>query len=217
MSLVTMPSRSRGRPPVPLDRIIATAIAILDEEGVDALSMRTLAQRLESGTATLYRHFAGRAELIAQVVDAVMGEVLVDDAALRTRSWQEACATMAHAMFEVLQRHPHVASLMIEHVPAGPNALAQRERGLGLLLDNGFPPPLAVRAWATLGRFVLGFATQLTATGSAERPTAWSTVDVAEFPATGAVADHVPVPLEDEFSFGLELLISGLDQRVNRG
>lgn len=202
---------------MPLDRIIATAIAILDEEGVDALSMRTLAQRLESGTATLYRHFAGRAELIAQVVDAVMGEVRVDPVALRAQSWQQACASMAHGMFDVLQRHPHVAALMIEHVPVGPNALAQRERGLALLLDNGIPAPLAVRAWATLGRYVLGFASQLTATGSEERPKAWSTVDVAEFPATIAVAEHVPVPLAEEFSFGLDLLISGLDQRVNRG
>lgn len=202
---------------MPLDRIIATATAILDEEGAEALSMRTLAQRLESGTATLYRHFAGRADLVAQVIDAVIGEVRVDGAALRALPWQQACESMARSMFEVLQRHPHVAPLMIEHVPAGPNALAQRERGLALLLDAGFPPSLAVQAWATLGRFVLGFATQLTASGSEERPKAWSTVDVTEFPATIAVADHVPVPLEEEFSFGLELLISGLDQRVHRG
>src|SRR5689334_21438086 len=76
---VTTPSpsaqRSRGRPPLPLDRIIATAIEIVDEEGADALSMRTLAQRLESGTATLYRHFGSRAQLVAHVVDAVLGEV----------------------------------------------------------------------------------------------------------------------------------------------
>src|SRR2546430_1768414 len=65
--------RGPGRPCLPLDRIVATALRIVDEQGADALSMRSLAQALDSGTATLYRHFANRAELIAQVVDRVFG------------------------------------------------------------------------------------------------------------------------------------------------
>ena len=52
---------------------------ILDEEeGADALSLRALAQRLESSTATLYRHFDSRADLLAQVVDRIFGEIDVD-------------------------------------------------------------------------------------------------------------------------------------------
>jgi AcrR family transcriptional regulator len=205
--------RTRGRPAVPLERIIATAIQILDEQGADALSMRTLAQRMESGTATLYRHFAGRAELIAHVVDAVMGEAEFDDAALRAAPWQQACVTMATNMFEVFRRHPHVAPLMVEHIPLGPNAMAQRNRGIAVLLAAGFPPLLAVQAWATLARFVLGMASQLTGSGSApERPAVWPTIDPESFPAILAVAEYLPIPLEREFTFGLQLLLTGLDQ-----
>lgn len=211
-------SRSRGRPPVPLDRIIAAAVAILDEQGVDALSMRTLAQRLESGTATLYRHFEGRADLIARVVDAVMGEVDIDALDLRGMPWQQACEALARSMFDVLRRHPQVALVMVDRIPAGPNMLMLRERSLAVLLAAGFPADLAVLAWATLARYVLGFGSQLSPDRAAnDPPAAWAAVDSAHFPASLAVAEHAPVSLEREFSFGLELLISGLAHRVNRG
>jgi AcrR family transcriptional regulator len=215
MNGVSTPSRSRGRPPTPLDRIIAAAIAILDEQGAEALSMRTLAQRLDSGTATLYRHFEGRAELIARVVDAVLGEVDVDAEDLRALPWQQACEMLARGMFDVLRHHPHIALVMVDRIPVGPNMIALRERALALLLDSGFPPPLALRAWATLARYVLGFGAQVIAGDSGhDQPAAWAAVDPTLLPATIAVAEHFPVPLENEFTFGLELLISGLERRV---
>lgn len=179
--------------------------------------MRSLAQRLESGTATLYRHFSGRAELVAQVIDAVVGEIRLNPANLQDLPWQEACETTARAMFDVLRRHPGVAPLMVENIPVGPNALAQRERALTLLLSAGFSPAVTVQAWATLARFVLGFAIQLTTRESHQvAPAAWSSVDFDEFPATLAVAAHVPIALESEFDFGLELLINGLSRHLDR-
>ena len=208
------PRRSRGRPRVPLDRIIATAVALLDEEGADALSMRNLAQRLDSGTATLYRHFTGRPQLVAQVIDSVLAEAHVDDAALDAMTWQQACEALAHNLFDVFRRHPHVAPLLVEKIPTGPNAMAQREQTIALLLKSGFAPPLAAQACATLARYVLGFATQLSPpdTDAADRDMVWQTLDPQAFPATVSVADHLPVPLEQEFAFGLELLIKGLSQ-----
>src|ERR1051325_9166726 len=119
--------RSPGRPPIPLDRILATALQIVDEEGADALSMRTLAQRLGSGTATLYRHFDSRAALISQVVDRMFGEVELDAAELVATGWRQACWTVAHTMFDVLGRHKNVAPVLAERIPVGPNAMAQRE------------------------------------------------------------------------------------------
>jgi AcrR family transcriptional regulator len=75
---------------VPVERIIAAATAIVDEDGAEALSMRTLAQRLDSGTATLYRHFRSRAQLIAHVIDTVLGEADIDAAAAREMPWRQA-------------------------------------------------------------------------------------------------------------------------------
>jgi TetR/AcrR family transcriptional regulator, tetracycline repressor protein len=195
--------------------MIAAAIAILDEEGAQALSMRTLAQRLGSGTATLYRHFASRDDLIARVVDTVMGGIDVNTEELDGLSWQQACETVAHVMFEVLRRHPNVAALMADRVPVGPHMLALREHALAQMLNSGFPPPLALRAWATLARYVLGFGAQITA-ADAEPPAEWAAVDISELPATMAVAEHFPIPLDTEFGFGLELLISGLERQLDQ-
>ena len=67
-----------------------------------------------------------------------------------------------HSMFDALRRHRKVAPLLAEDVPIGPNALAARERMIAFLLANGFPPALAARSYATLARYVLGFAIQRT-------------------------------------------------------
>nr|WP_208630677.1 TetR/AcrR family transcriptional regulator [Amycolatopsis kentuckyensis] len=212
--------RSRGRPAVPLDRILATALQLVDEEGAEALSMRSLAQRLESGTATLYRHFGNRATLITHVIDRVFGEVDLDARALAALSWDQACQAVAQAMFGALGRHRGIAPLLIEQTPTGPNAMALRERCLAVLLDGGLPPGLAARAYATLARYVLGFAIQLAGAGNdAERErvsTRFHELSSADYPATRAVADSLPVPLEDEFAFGLELIVSGLRRLHDR-
>lgn len=210
--------RPRGRPPVLPDRIIDTALQIVDEEGADALSMRTLAQRLESGTATLYRHFANRGEVIAQVVDRVFGEVEFNADELAAMGWQRACESFAQAMFEVLHRHRNVAPLLVEQAPIGPNAMAHRERLLAVMLDNGFTPQHAARSYATVARYVLGFAIQLSdhESGNAELSRLFRQLDPQMFPATQAVADYLPVPLDEEFALGLHLIIDGL-AKMRRG
>jgi AcrR family transcriptional regulator len=218
MSVKPGSQRSRGRPALPLDRIFAAALEILDEQGADALSMRSLAQRLESGTATLYRHFANRSELVAMLVEHVLGEIDIDAQAVAELPWRQACMMFARQMFEALGRHGNVAPLLIGHVPIGPNALAGRELCLSVLLDNGFAPSVAAHAYATLARYVLGFAMQLsgstsaTAEGDAEASAAFHHLDPSRYPATVAVADELPVPLEEEFEFGLRLIVAGLER-----
>ena len=209
--------RSPGRPAIRVDRILETALQIVDEEGADALSMRTLAQRLNSGTATLYRHYANRAELVEQVVDRVLGEVRLDVDAFNRSSWQEACMTSAHATFGALLRHPNIASLLAEQVPVGSNAMVLRERLIAVLLANGFPPRLAALAYATLARHVVGFAIQLRGGGNVVQrddskvSATFRRLSRAEFPATLAVARFLPVPLEEEFAFGIKLVVTGLE------
>ena len=218
---VNQPSsgRPRGRPALPLDRILVAALELVDEEGADALSMRALAQRLESGTATLYRHFASRSELVAVMVDRMLGEVDVDVRAVAALPWQQACTSVAHSMFDALGRHGNVAPLLIGHVPMGPNALAQRELVLSVLLENGFPPVVAAHAYATLARYVLGFAIQLSGSTAdagvedAQLSARFHQLDATRYPATVAMADDLPVPLEEEFAFGLQLIIAGLERR----
>jgi len=211
-------NRSRGRPALPLDRILAAGVGVLDEQGAEALSMRSLAQRLQSGTATLYRHFSNRSELVSTVIDHILGEVDLDAHAIAELPWQQACTLFAQHMFHALGRHGNVASLLIEYTPMGPNALANRERCLTILLDNGFPPAVAAHAYATLARYVLGFAIQLSGPAAvngqqdAELTAAFHRLDPSRYPATVTVADDLPVPLEEEFAFGLQLIVAGLER-----
>ncbi len=180
--------------------------------------MRTLALRLDSGTATLYRHVAGRTELIAHVVDRVFGEVRLDAVALPSMSWQESCRAVAGAMDEALRKHGNVTPLLVGLIPMGPNAMEIRERCLAVLLDNGFGARMAARSWATLAHYVLGFAIQRHARDAAREIDPGRVSDdfrglpASEFPATVAVAHELPVPLEVEFAFGLDLIINGLSQ-----
>ncbi|AGB25783.1 transcriptional regulator [Mycobacterium sp. JS623] len=200
---------------MPPDRIVAAALALVDADGAEALSMRTLAQQLNSGTATLYRHFTNRSALVADVVDYVFGEVHLDADELATRSWQQACETVVHRMYAALKRHPNVTRLMLEQIPLGPNALAIREACLAMLLASGFTADMSARIYATLARYVLGFAIQYSGhpdSHAAKDADAFRDVDPSRFPATLAVADAMPIPLEVEFSFGLDLLIKGLSQ-----
>jgi AcrR family transcriptional regulator len=204
-----------GRPPIPTDRIIAAALQIVDDDGAAALSMRTLAQRLNSSTATLYRHFPNRAALIIDVIDRVLGEADLDPADMDT-TWQQACRRLAQATFDALSRHCNVAPLLAEHPPIGPNAMALREHWFAVMLHHGFPPPQAAYSVVMLARYALGFATQLVAplATTAQIFAALRGADVASFPATAAVAQLLPVPLEDSFALGMEMVIDGLGQQL---
>src|SRR5580704_12618818 len=96
------PVYRRGRPPRSLERIVSVALEIVDEVGAD-FSMRLLADRLGSGTATLYRHLAGKDELMVYVVDRILGEVDIgtDADTLTSTTWQETTARGAVAFYEV--------------------------------------------------------------------------------------------------------------------
>jgi AcrR family transcriptional regulator len=112
---------------VPTERIIAAALKIIEEEAAGALSLRSLAQRLDSSTATLYRHFANRAELISEVIDSVFDGVPVDAQELLSEGWEHARRAVASWMFAKLNEHPNLAPLLLTHAPVGPNAMALRE------------------------------------------------------------------------------------------
>ncbi|NNN31908.1 TetR family transcriptional regulator [Streptomyces sp. S3(2020)] len=206
-----------------MDRIVATALQIVDEEGADALSMRALAQRLGSGTATLYRHFDSRAALVTHVVDRMFGSVDLTSEELAAMGWQQALRKVAHLMFDALGRHRNAARLMVEQSPIGPNAMLVRERCVAVLLDSGFAPGVAAHGYATLARYVLGFAIQVHGHGSAEGSddaqlsALFKSMDRARFPATATVAGSLPLPLDEEFAFGLDLLLRGLGDLRDEG
>jgi AcrR family transcriptional regulator len=123
--------RTPAREPLDRELIVSTAIRIADQEGLEALSMRRLAQELGSGATSLYRHVANKDELLDLAVDAVLGEVpLADDSTL---DWQQRTGDLARGIRTTLRRHPGVAMLFGFRVTRGPNALAIADRLLGIL------------------------------------------------------------------------------------
>ncbi|MER7930089.1 TetR/AcrR family transcriptional regulator [Streptomyces sp. NPDC096057] len=196
-----------------------TALKLIDEVGIQALTLRMLADALHSGTATLYRHFNGKDELLALVADRILGEVRVPPEELDGRSWREAVGTAAEALYGTLCRHPNALSLLAAQVPVGPNALRARERLITLFLSHGFPVGLAARAFTAIGHYVIGFAIQQHGPGTpgpedhAQLRDYYHSLDPATYPATTTAADDLTsVPLPDEFRFGLGLLLDGLEQ-----
>lgn len=187
--------------------------------------MRSVAQRLNSSTATLYRHFPNRASLVSAVIDRVIGEIGLDAKELAKAGWQQACRSIATDYFEALSRHSSVAILLADHTPVGPNSAAVRERWLAIMFDNEFPVDLAVRSGALMSSYVQGFAIQLAGERAAAGlddellPAAFTKLDPVAFPATTAAMHSrvMPVSLEDEFTFGLDLLLEGLSRLRDGG
>jgi AcrR family transcriptional regulator len=206
---------------MPVGRVIDAAVELVDEVGPGEFSMRLLAQRLRSSTATLYRHFAGKDEILVHVVDHVLGEVprhLTDMA--DTATWQDRLVASADALFQTLKEHPKVVSLFDNHVPLGPRGLAGREAAIGILLAGGFPPEVAARAYTAVAHYVIGFASQLRVdgtTGPEENQDIrefYRSLDPARYPATVTSAPFLPSSLDDEFRFGLQLIVDGLAKHL---
>ena len=154
------PERGRGRPPRSFENIVSVAADLVDEFGVDGVNMRLLAERLETGTATLYRHVTGKDELMVYVLDSRMGEIVgaYDALAARPRTWREALERIAFAYRRFLVAHPNVLPLLVGRLPIGPHALTIRERSLAALTERGFSQELAARAFTTLLQYVVGSA-----------------------------------------------------------
>ena len=216
----TAPAMRRPGSRQPLDRefILTAALDIIDTHGAEALTMRALATHLESGTTTLYRHFANRAALIAAVIDRVISQVDVANTDVTTRTWQQDCKSLAQRLFDALAAHRNLGSLLIENPPIGQATEARRETFLALLLQAGFTPDTAGRLYATLTHYVRGFAIQLSAHSDNQQPQAAAPVTLAgadpvRFPATAKTfaSGALPMTIAEEFTYGLDLIL-GIDR-----
>jgi len=225
------PQRPRRSPQVALsrDQITATALALADSEGVDAVTMRQVAARLGCGTMSLYRHVRTKDELFDLMADAAMGEE--DRPAHPSGDWREDLGRLAHAKRAVMLRHPWLASLLAGRPVLGPNVLASTELALSAVSELGLSMDEMVRVINTLHAFVNGFVqTELEerawrhpagtgAEGGAEGP--WQDrmlpylqhlMDSGQYPFfTRMVNEAEPHPDTDEsFAWQLRRVLDGL-------
>lgn len=193
-----------------IERITAAALRILDDEGLDALTMRRLADDLGAGAASLYRHVANRDELLVEIIDHVLGELGPLPAA---ETWREGADHMARELYALLSRHVAVIQLVPGDPLLGPNALRRRELTLRYLLDHGFGETEAVQVYAMVVSWILGYMVLTRGRHSQPRATAFRTVSPTEYPTIRDLAAIGP-PDEDElFELGLVTLLDGIEAR----
>ncbi|MFD5552453.1 TetR/AcrR family transcriptional regulator [Streptomyces sp. NPDC127068] len=221
----------REQPVLSPEHIVGEAIALLDEEGVEALSMRRLGTRLGAGATSLYRHVASREELIELVVDEVYGEIHVPEAQ-DPSGWREAAAGCADSVRAMILRHAWIASFLsqvgLSHM--GPNVMRVNDRMIALFETAGFPVEEADMAISTVVAYVMGTSTSEAAwltlvARSGEDEDAWAArlqpaMDEAtdayprlqqpERPASQTLADI----RDRKFQYGLDRVLDGLALRL---
>jgi AcrR family transcriptional regulator len=155
------PDPGARRPRHTRAQIAATALAIADAEGIDAVTMRRVAAELDAGTMTLYHYVRSKAELFALMQDAIMAEQLVPDGEL-PGDWRRALTVIAHRTRAMLRRHPWavggvVGGMQAGGGAAGPHALRHFEQSLAAVATTGVPVEDRLDLIAMIDDYVVGF------------------------------------------------------------
>jgi AcrR family transcriptional regulator len=210
------------RPALTRERVVAQALAVIAQQGVAALTMRTLATRLGVVPGALYRHVRNKEQLQDLVLDGVLAEVDCDlDPAL---PWTQQLTVLAHRLRQVLEAHPGVAGLLQLRDPLGPHSLAVAEAFLGPLRAAGFGEHQAGLAFFLVIDYATGFAASSPPISTNEQRVRdqatrgrlhqfFRSLPADRFPALVALGPHVWVDNRDErFTAGLDVLVSGLQR-----
>ncbi|TDD94661.1 TetR/AcrR family transcriptional regulator [Actinomadura rubrisoli] len=147
----------RGRPQLSRDEIVGAAVGLLDAEGLDGLSMRRLGATIGAGATSLYFYVAHKDELLELVLDEVMGEIEVPDAA--AVGWRAAAGDFARGMRAVILRHPWVIGILGVQANIGPNSMRATDRAIRVLTGVGFRGPEVAWASGVLMSYAIGAAT----------------------------------------------------------
>lgn len=150
-----------AKPPLSRDLITSTALGLISAHGLEALTMRALAQELDTGAAALYVYVRNRQALIDAMIDTALADVAIPgdlDA-----PWQHKLEAAAMGMVEALTRYPGLASGLVGRVPSAPSVLRISEAYLGILVQAGLDDLTCALAIDSLNSTVAAQATELDA------------------------------------------------------
>ncbi|TFV58267.1 TetR/AcrR family transcriptional regulator [Mycobacterium sp. PS03-16] len=209
------PARTRG---LTRERIVEAAIDLADEDGLSALSMGRLAQRLRCGTMSLYRHVANKDELITFMLSAAPG---APPALPDGDDWRGAVTAWADGLWEVYHRHPWVLSAAAAGPPADPGQLGWLDRGLTALSPTGLSERDKLAAVMAVLHYVRGAAALDVAAGESDvvfGDLLRQVADAARFPAVAAALEAGAFDGETDrladFRRGLAQVVDGIAGRV---
>jgi len=213
------------RAPLSRERVLEAAVSLADAGGIESLSMRKLGEELGVEAMSLYTHVANKEDLLDGMTDAVFAEIELpsgDD------DWRTAMRQRAISTHAVLARHPWATPLMQSRTHPGPATLRHHDTVIGTLRRADFSIGLTAHALSALDSYIYGFALQQT---SLPFETGEETAELAElimgrfasgeYPhLTELTVEHVLQPgydYGDEFLFGLDLVLDGLDRARSGG
>jgi AcrR family transcriptional regulator len=192
------------------ERIVEAAAALVDAEGLEAVSVRRLATELGVAGPSLYNHFPTKAEILDAVADAVIAEV--DISSLTHHDWGKALRLWAQSYHAVLSAHPNIVPVLARGPGRNPAALTMADAVYGALIRAGWSPSRATHIGALLRYLVTGSALGSFALGFPEDPELY-----AHYPHlhhAHHLAEHHERVDEGAFVLGLETLVSGLESQL---
>jgi AcrR family transcriptional regulator len=199
--------------------VLRAAMAHADADGLEALTMRTLAEMLEVAPMALYRHVANKDDLVDAMVDAVFSEIGVPSGG---GDWKTAMRRRAISVRDALSRHRWAIGLMESRRSPGPANLRHHDAVIGRLRAAGFSIEMAAHAYSLLDSYIYGFAlTKMNLPFEASEEVA----EVARTMLQPFPANEYPNLVEfiteqamkpgydygDEFEYGLDLILDALE------
>jgi AcrR family transcriptional regulator len=224
------PSRQRSKPALSVDRIVRAALELADADGLEAVSMSRVADRLGFTTMALYRHVHSKDELVALMVEEGLGPSRMPDD-LSLAGWRARLERWAWELRAVVRRHPWALDLPLARLPFGPNRSAWLDHGLGALAETALSEHEKAALVLLLNDYVFSHArldVELAGLGQAmaraeaatpQPPLPPELVDAERFPALrraldAGIFDPSESDRDVDFAFGLERILDGIERLV---
>ena len=199
---------------------------MIDQQGLEALTMRKLAQDLGVDPMSLYRHFENKEALLSGLADALWAEIAAPD----DSGWEAILRSLAHAVRSVAHAHPHAYILLCQGSTLPTTMLCLFHGALERLQQAGFARKRAAEALNAVLSYAMGYATMELAALPLNQP-AQSTQPPTDFERVAQVMRAIPretppqlaevaylmcvdCDLDAQFTFGLDLLLTGLRARL---
>jgi len=219
-------SVAQPRAPLSRERVLGTAVALADEGGVDALSMRKIAQALGVVPMALYKHVANKNELLDGMIDALVGEI---DPPAGGADWKTAVRRRVLSARRMLLRHPWAPGVIESRMKARANptpaVMEYLDSMIGIFRAGGFSIDLVHHAMHVMGSRLLGFSQELFQDSSDGEPDPDAMAPeemAARYPHITELAMAVAHDQESvvgsgcddqfEFEFALDLTLDGLER-----
>jgi len=225
----TEPGRRGPKQRLSTDEVVAAATAIADAEGVQALSMRKVAEAMGVSPMSLYTYVPSKAELVDLMFDRALGEIPDPDPGLE--GWREKLAFIARQRWTLNERHPWLLDLALHRPPLGPNVLRKAEEALKAFDGMGLEPEHMGMAAEALQNYVTGALQSARQAREVERASGMTDAEWMElvgpvvqphmtpeaFPTMMRLGEQRkaqvrnPVERAARFEFGLERVLDGLE------